>query len=47
MAVQYAFAKIVTDGLALAVDAADPTSYPGTGTTWRDVSTSPPLYAVE
>jgi hypothetical protein len=40
MAVQYAFAKIVTDGLALAVDAADPTSYPGTGTTWRDVSTS-------
>jgi hypothetical protein len=38
MAVQYAFGKIVTDGLALAVDAADPTSYPGTGTTWRDVT---------
>jgi hypothetical protein len=38
MAVQYAFAKIVTDGLALAVDAADPNSYPGTGTTWRDVT---------
>lgn len=37
MAVQYAFAKIVTDGLALAVDAADPTSYPGTGTTWINV----------
>jgi hypothetical protein len=38
MAVQYAFAKIVTDGLALAVDAADPNSYPGTGTTWRDIT---------
>ena len=37
MAVQYAFAKIVTDGLAVAVDAADPTSYPGTGTTWINV----------
>jgi hypothetical protein len=37
MAVQYAFAKIVTDGLALAVDAADPNSYPGTGTTWINV----------
>ena len=37
MAVQYAFGKIITDGLALAVDAADPNSYPGTGTTWRDV----------
>jgi hypothetical protein len=37
MAVQYAFAKIVTDGLALAVDAADPTSYSG-GTTWRDIT---------
>jgi hypothetical protein len=40
MAVQYAFAKIVTDGLALAVDAADPNSYPGTGTTWRDITPS-------
>ena len=38
MAVQYAFAKIVTEGLALAVDAADPNSYPGTGTTWRDIT---------
>jgi hypothetical protein len=38
MAVQFAFSKIVTEGLALAVDAADPNSYPGTGTTWRDVT---------
>jgi hypothetical protein len=37
MAVQYAFGKIVTEGLALAVDAADPNSYPGTGTTWINV----------
>ena len=37
MAVQFAFGKIVTDGLALAVDAANPVSYPG-GTTWRDVT---------
>lgn len=37
MAVQYAFGKIVTQGLDLNVDAADPTSYPGTGTTWTSV----------
>ena len=37
MAVQYAFGKIVTQGLDLALDAADPTSYPGTGTTWTSV----------
>jgi hypothetical protein len=37
MAVQYAFAKIVTEGLALAVDAADPNSYPGSGTSWTSV----------
>jgi hypothetical protein len=30
--------KIVTDSLVLALDAADKTSYPGTGTTWFDVS---------
>jgi len=30
--------KIVTDGLVLALDAANPLSYPGTGTTWRDLS---------
>jgi hypothetical protein len=29
--------KLVTQGLNLLVDAADPTSYPGTGTTWRDI----------
>jgi hypothetical protein len=38
MAVQFAFSKIVTEGLALAVDAADPNSYPRTGTTWRDIT---------
>ena len=37
MAVQYAFGKIVTQGLDLNVDAADPTSYPGTGTAWTSV----------
>jgi hypothetical protein len=37
MAVQYAFGKIVTQGLDLALDAADPTSYPGTGITWTSV----------
>jgi hypothetical protein len=37
MAVQYAFGQIVTQGLDLNVDAADPTSYPGTGTTWTSV----------
>lgn len=30
--------KIVTNGLVLALDAADRNSYPGTGTTWRDLS---------
>ena len=38
MATQYAFGKIVTNGLVLALDAADRNSYPGTGTTWNDVS---------
>ena len=38
MATQYAFGKIVTDGLVLALDAADKNSYPGSGTTWYDVS---------
>jgi hypothetical protein len=37
MAVQYAFGKIVTQGLDLNVDAADTTSYPGSGTTWTSV----------
>jgi hypothetical protein len=30
--------KIVTDGLVLALDAANPKSYPGSGTTWFDLS---------
>jgi hypothetical protein len=30
--------KIVTNGLVLALDAADPNSYPGSGTTWTDMS---------
>jgi hypothetical protein len=38
MATQYAFGKIVTDGLVLALDAADKNSYPGSGTTWRDLT---------
>jgi hypothetical protein len=28
--------SIVTDGLVFAVDAANPSSYPGSGTTWKD-----------
>ena len=32
--------KIITDGLALALDAGDVKSYPGTGTTWKDRSGS-------
>jgi hypothetical protein len=30
--------KIVTDGLVLALDAANPKSYPGSGTVWNDIS---------
>lgn len=30
--------KIVTDGLVLYLDAANPYSYPGSGTTWNDIS---------
>jgi hypothetical protein len=30
--------RIVTDGLVLALDAGDRNSYPGSGTTWRDMS---------
>jgi hypothetical protein len=40
MATQFAFGKIVTDGLVLALDAADKNSYPGSGTTWSDMSDS-------
>lgn len=38
MATQYANGKIVTDGLVLSLNAADRNSYPGSGTTWRDMS---------
>ena len=37
MAVRYN-PKIVTDGLVMAVDAGNTRSYPGTGTTWFDIS---------
>ena len=30
--------RIVTSGLVLALDAADRNSYPGSGTTWTDLS---------
>ena len=30
--------RIVTDGLVLCLDAANPKSYPGSGTTWKDLS---------
>lgn len=30
--------RVVTNGLALALDAANPNSYPGSGTTWYDLS---------
>ena len=32
--------KIVTNGLVLALDAADKNSYPGTGTIWKDLTTN-------
>jgi hypothetical protein len=38
MATQYAFGSIVTNGLVLALNAADRNSYPGSGTTWTDLS---------
>lgn len=38
MAIQYSFGRIITDGLVLALDAADKNSYPGSGTTWTDMS---------
>jgi hypothetical protein len=37
MSVSYS-PKIVTDGLVLCLDAANPKSYPGSGTTWFDLS---------
>jgi len=38
MATEYANGKIINQGLVMAFDAADRNSYPGTGTTWRDVA---------
>ena len=38
MATQYAFGKIVTNGLQLSLDAADQNSYIGSGTNWYDLS---------
>ena len=38
MATQFAFGRIVTDGLVLALDAADRNSYISGSTTWRDLS---------
>ena len=35
---QFAFGKTITSGLVLALDASDRNSYPGSGTTWRDLS---------
>src|SRR6056300_633309 len=35
---QHNGSRIVTDGLVLALDAANPKSYPGTGTTWFDLT---------
>jgi len=34
----YTGPNIITDGLVLALDAANPRSYPGTGTSWNDLS---------
>ena len=38
MAVRHGYGKVVTEGLVFALDAADVNSYPGSGTTWRDLS---------
>ena len=38
MAIQYANGRIVTDGLVAGWSAADKNSYPGSGTTWTDLT---------
>jgi hypothetical protein len=38
MATSYGNPPIVTDGLVLCLDAANPLSYPGSGTAWNDLS---------
>jgi hypothetical protein len=40
MAVQHSYGKMVTDGLVFYLNAADANSYPGSGTTWRDLAGS-------
>ena len=38
MSLNHGGKPIVTDGLVLCLDAANPKSYPGSGTTWTDLS---------
>jgi len=38
MAVSHGFGKVVTDGLVLALDAADTNSYPGSGNDWYSIA---------
>jgi hypothetical protein len=40
MATSYGNPQIVTDGLVLCLDAANSLSYPGAGTSWRDISSN-------
>ena len=40
MATEYNRSKIVTDNLILCLDAANIKSYPGTGTAWKDITSS-------
>lgn len=40
MATQYAFGQLITKGLVLALDSADKNSYPGSGTTWTNLTTT-------
>ncbi len=42
MATQYAFGQIVTNGLVVSLDAADKNSYPGSGTSWNNLTTNTP-----
>jgi len=39
--------KIVTDGLVLCLDAANPLSYPGSGNTWYDISGNNRHYTID
>ena len=38
MSVEHGYGKIVTSGMVLCLNAADRNSYPGSGTTWNDLS---------